>query len=60
MQRKTKEQRMQEALDYIESHTKTEYRHETDWTLDHKYTVECKTVDVWDARKAVRIALGIY
>lgn len=58
MGRKTKKQRKQEALKYIEEHTKSEYKEERDWSLDHKYMVKHEFVDPYYARRAIEIALG--
>ena len=58
MGRKTKEQRKQEALEYLAEHTKYEYKEERDWSLDHKWLEKHKYIEPYYAERAIEIALG--
>lgn len=53
------EKNRQAAIDYINKHTKTEYKEERDWTLDHKWMEKYENVDRYYALRAIDIALGL-
>lgn len=56
---KKQEENRQKAINYLNNHVKVTYKEERDWTLDHKWMEKYENVDIYYAKEAIDIALGL-